>query len=428
MAVAKPAFVQRLTAHTRIGLDLEQEPDGPMVVRAVAARGPQVRWQREARLPSDGPLSDALAAFLHTLPARRWPRSDVVVALGPASVQLKRLPGVPPLADPSALNAAVRQNASRFFLRNGIPITTASLRINGPASAWGAAVERPLLDSIATGCQRTRFRLRAIVPAATVLGAALMADAQPVTGQGPAIDTLTPEGTSGPEPRQVATIRWPANAPAADMQTLTYDAGRLVDIRSSRHPTADNPNQVVRSSTSGWLNTERWPFAAAYGAAISGHREPIAWRIRATGTESVPTRRLRIATVCCALAIIAALTAPGVGALIASARATSHLHMVAASRMAAMQTADSLVQMTAALHEAAIFADQRVLMTVLLAGLATALPPRSAVVAFHADSAGGTLVALTPDASVLLTSLERVPGLTAPDSWDPLRRSRCRLR
>jgi hypothetical protein len=399
LAVGALELARRLVARTRIGLDLEHDSPGTITIRAVAARGAHVCWRREEQLSADQPLSTTLASFLRSLPGRHWPRLKVVIALGPASVQLKRLPGLPALGDPKALAALVSQNASRFFLRNGIPIATSALRVEGPGDAWGAAVEQPLLDSLGSGCLSARFRLRSVVPAAAVLGPAL------------AQNTLSTDSL---------TVVWPPGSNPATRQALTYAGGRLENLRPMRHLAPPGLEGASGTSNSDVLAALDWPYAAAYGAAIAGYREPVAWRRGALKRNHVSPTRLRIAAATCAFASIVAIASPGFSAMLAGSRATHHLRAIGAQRQATIRALDSLTQLTAALREAASFADRRHSVTTLLASLAHTLPTHSAIIAFHVDTSGGTLVALAPNASALLSSLEHVAGISEPEIVGPV--------
>jgi hypothetical protein len=419
VAVSMLARLRDLTARTRIGLDVEPASDGSTVVRAVAARGTRVRWRSETRLDADEPLAPTLAAFLRTLPGGHWPRPEVIVALGPASVQLKRLPGLPPLTDPTTLTAAIRENACRFFLRNGIPIMTSALRIDGPGDAWGAAAEQPVLESLEAACHAAQFRLRAIVPAAAVLGAVLI-QAAPRVGR-PRRGTAPPTpGTTSPAATDSTSIVWPIGSVGTATHALTYTLGRLVGVRRLRPSERKVSGDAAADLPPSMSGSDAWPFAAAFGAAAFGHREPIAWHPATPSGARASRAHTRIAVASCALAVVAAITAPGLASTVAASRATRHLHTVGIRRDQALRAADSVARATEALREAAAFADSRHALTVLLAALTDALPPRSALVAFHTDSAAGTLVALTPNASALVVSLERIPGIVAPELVGPV--------
>ena len=84
-------------------------------------------------------------------------------------------------------------------------------------------------------------------------------------------------------------------------------------------------------------------------------------------------------------------------------------------RRAASETERELARVTGALAEAAAFDAARYSPTLLLADLTAALPAGSAIVAFRADTADGSVVALAPRAAAVVRPLEKVPGLVAPE-------------
>jgi hypothetical protein len=83
---------------------------------------------------------------------------------------------------------------------------------------------------------------------------------------------------------------------------------------------------------------------------------------------------------------------------------------------------------TATLGEVAAFDGGRRSATLLLADLTRALPDSSAIAAIRVDTAGGTLVALTPRAATVLSGIERVPGIVAPEIPGPVTREAVRGR
>jgi hypothetical protein len=91
-------------------------------------------------------------------------------------------------------------------------------------------------------------------------------------------------------------------------------------------------------------------------------------------------------------------------------------------RRAASDTERELERVTQALAEAAAFDADRYSPTLLLADLTAALPQGSAVVAFTADTANGSVVALAPRAAAVVQPLEKVPGIVAPEIVGPVTR------
>src|SRR6185437_6791401 len=156
-------------------------------VSVVYAQGTAILWaETRPRMP-DEPLAETLRAVLDTVPAARphgalhrqrglpprrwtaWHRDPLTVALGPAAVQVKRLTGLPPLDDPGALTALVRENVQRFFLRNGVPLVTSSVRVASPGVAWAAAFEAPAVEELARACAAAGLGRIRIVPTVVAL-------------------------------------------------------------------------------------------------------------------------------------------------------------------------------------------------------------------------------------------------------------------
>jgi hypothetical protein len=124
----------------------------------------------------------------------------------------------------------------------------------------------------------------------------------------------------------------------------------------------------------------------------------------------------------CSIAVGLALLGPTFAARRAAAQATVALSTLAPRRHAAEAAEADLARVSAALHEVAAFDRDRHVATLLVSDLARALPVGSALVTLRADSAGGTLVALTPRAAILIERLEHVPGLASPTIVGPVTR------
>ena len=175
---------------------------------------------------------------------RPWPSRSAT------SIQLKRLPRLPSLSDSRALTSLVRENVSRFFVHNGLPLMTSALRVDAPGDAWGAAVERPLLDAVARACAIAKMRVTRIVPAATVLGYAL---AQPAVqqkdprstdpGMQPPTRAPAPDPPWPPRTTMVAAVEW-VDGPATYL--FQYDTGRLVRAAVRRDATVARLMSTLR--------------------------------------------------------------------------------------------------------------------------------------------------------------------------------------
>jgi hypothetical protein len=324
-----------------VGLAIERDR-----LRAVGVRGARVVWGVDAPITDVTQLGGALGAFLVQLPIRKFGRPRVTVALGATYAQTKRLAGLPPIGDARVLAKTVQEHAARFFLKNGVPLVTTSVRLDANGHPWGAALQKSVVDTVVSACRASRLELSGIVPA---------------------VDVAKPE---------VAAL-----APLGD---------------------------------------EAMEFAAAYGAAVMSGA--LTWRAGAAADEQAP--RWRVTTIACAagLALILAVLAPGLGARVTEHRAIAHLATIAGPAHAAQRVARDNDLVTRALGEVASFDRGRRPATLLMAALANALPEGAALLALHVDSAGGSVVAFAPRAGALLTRLETVPGLAAPEITGPVTR------
>ncbi|HSY82698.1 MAG TPA: hypothetical protein VK807_13095 [Gemmatimonadaceae bacterium] len=324
-----------------IGLAIERDR-----LRAVGVRGARVVWGVDAPITDTTQLGGALAAFLVRLPVRRFGRPRVTVALGATFAQTKRLAGLPPIGDERVLAKTVQEHAARFFLKNGIPLVTTSVRLDANGQPWGAALQKSVVDTIVSACRASRLELAGIVPA---------------------VDVAKPD--------------------VAPLASLGHEARE---------------------------------FSAAYGAAVMSGA--LTWRAGAGADEEAP--RWRVTTIACAagLALVLAVLAPGLGARVTEQRAIAHLATITRPTRAAQRVARDNDLVTRALGEVASFDRGRRPATLLMAALAKALPEGAAMLALHVDSAGGSVVAFAPRAGALLTRLETVPGLAAPEITGPVTR------
>jgi hypothetical protein len=375
----------------RIGLAVATD-----AVRGVAVHEGGVVWGGEVPADDTRTLTAVLSELLAAMPVRRWPRPAVVAAVGPAHSQLRRLTGLPPVADDRTLTRLVGQSTSRFFLRNGVPLVTTGVLRDGDGEAWGGAIEQPVVAELEAACRANGFRLAAVLPALAVLSNALEGDA----------------------------LTWCDGDVRAE---LTIAAGRLRTLRRTvvpadaiDAPAVDQPRAVTQLAETG---AEAWRFADAYGAAVASARDPLAYRpARSASATPVPAWRLAIAGAACVLSLLAALVAPSLAARQAANRATDRLSAMAVTRRAAVAAETDLGLVTGALEELAAFDRDRRSSILLLAALTRSLPKGSALVALRADSTGGTLVALAPRAALVMAALEGVPNLASPTIIGPITR------
>jgi hypothetical protein len=366
---------------------------GRHAVRAVALRRGRIIWAAE-RGRGDESLATTIQQLLTDAPLPRWPRAQVIAAVGPSYAQTKRLIGLPALSDASRLDDVVRESASRFFLRNGVPLVTA-VRLQATEPALGAAVEQPVLEAIEQACRGRRVRLVAVVPAVAVVG--LAADRQP--GE--------------------TRVTWLDGDLA---MAITMQGGAQVAVRraAARETEAAPP----LSSALDCLGPDAWRFADALGAARTQPAQVLSWR-----RDYVHARRRSISrghvVAGAAAAIIAGasvLVAPGVAARAAEHEARARLASLAMVRREVAVAERELAKLTVALREVAAFDTARYSVTRLIGDLTGALPDESALVTVRLARHTGSLVALTPRAAAVLVRLEGVRGIGAAEIVGPVTR------
>jgi hypothetical protein len=374
-------------------------------VFVVALRRGQVAWGVEAPIPPHETLADIVRASVVAVPGRRWLMPDVVVALGPSRSQTKRLAGLPPLADRRLLTHAVQAHAGRFFLKNGIPLVTSTVRpvddAGTTATGWAAAFEQPTVSAIVSACRQAGARVRAVVPAVDVVARGLV-------------------GVSD------ETLIWLDGASA---MAVSWSDGRLVGARRVGE-TARGP-ALVPVPALAVLGDAAPRFAAAYGAAIEAamvaESTTLAYRILDHDSDSDERGWSRARLVALGAAIVslaAAVAAPGVAARRAEGAGSRQLTELASRSARARATEADLARVSAALGEVAAFDSGGRSMVETLAAVARALPAGAAVMALHADSGGGSLVAVASRAggSAVLAALDRVPELVGPEIVGPVTR------
>lgn len=375
---------RRLTVGLGIGRD---------AVRAVALRGGHIAWALE-RTRGEEPLARTIEDVLADAPFPRWPRVRVIAAVGPWDAQMKRLAGLPRVSDPSRLDDVVRESASRFFLRNGLPLaTTCSPARKG--SPWGAAVEEPVLDAIEGACRARRVRLEAVIPTASVLA-------------------LTVDGATGP-----GCIAWRDGDARWDVM---IEGSELVTVRRAAASSEGAEERETPSTALRALNPDGWRFADAYGAARAGPSAPLAWRgdRRSPNARTVPGWRLAFAVTGVIVAATGFLTAPGVVARFAEHEATERLTSLARDRRDVAIAEREVNKLTRALAEVSAFDASGYSMTRMLGDLTRALPDESALVTLRLASESGSLVALTPRAASVLVKLESVRGIEGAEIVGPV--------
>jgi len=350
-------------------------------IRAVAVRGGAVAWAGEAELGDARDIGAALGELLASAPLPRWPRPPVALALGPALSQLRRITGLPQVADERLLTQVVRESAGKFFLRNGKPLATTRVRVVGYGEVWCAAFEQPLVDALAAACRAAGLTVRGIVPTVAVLHRALEGD----------------------------PLAWRDGEVRVEVER--GDDGELAAVRRTRAPASTGNDGQTPVPALARIGASAASFADAYGAALLRRGEPLALEPRQGEGAGPPPWRLPLAAAALAASLAAAAVLPVRAARQAERGALARLARVSTASAAAREADAAERRVTAALAEVAAFDHDRYAQTHLLADLNRALPVGSALLSFKVDSAGGSVVALTPSASAVLGPLERVPGV-----------------
>ena len=362
-------------------------------VRAVGVRGATVVWAVEAERTSDDDLSAAIVQLLRHATLPRWPRPVVVAAIGPAASQTKRLIGLPVTADVATMRAIIREGTPRFFLRNGIPLVTAGVRMEESGVAWAAAFDLPVVRDIEAACQTLGLRIRLIVPSIVAL----------------------------PRAVEAGRIEWTDGEVQSE---LTVADRSLVNTRRPPATSRDSLEIVatpIAIAALHSLGADSWRFADAYGATQLPDDEPLALRSSAGELDTGASRRaVRIAAVCLCLAIVAAIGTPIVARVVRAHRTARQLSAIGRRAREAEAAERDLARMSDALAEVATFEASRRSPTLILSQLARALPENAALVTVRIDTAGGTMVILAPRAATALAALDSVKSVVAPEIIGPV--------
>jgi len=364
-------------------------------LRAVGVRAGEVRWTLEAERSAEGDLASEIVTLLHHATLPRWPRPMVAVAIGPAASQTKRLTGLPMIADVTALRAVVRESASRFFLRNGVPLVVSGVRVTEPGMAWVAAFEEPIVQGVETACRTLALRVRLIAPSVVALSRGLEDDERIEWDDGAVRAELTIAGRAMTATRRVTNIVDHENPPSTQVPRVV-DALRV-------------------------LGDGGWRFADAYGATQLPSDEPLALRTMSGDLDAGVSRRsIRVAVAALCIATMAAIVAPGISSAVRIHRTGRELAALEHRRSDADRAERDLARMDAALAEVSAFDASRRSPTMLLASLAHALPETTVLVTVRIDSAGATIAILAPRAAAALAAMDSMAQVTSPEIIGPV--------
>ena len=292
---------------TRIGLAVGRE-----AVRAVMIRRHRVVWKGEMPLGPGGSeaVQAAAIALLAAAPRRRWPKPVVHAAIGPHAAQVKRVVGLPDIADADALAAIVREAAGTYFLKNGVPLLTTRVQPTGAGTAIAAALDRPYVDAVRAACRAGGWRMGPIAPTAVVLTRAFT---------GPAF-----HWNDGP-----LTIEVSRNATGA------LDAVRT---RPAREDDADATTLAPVAELAA-LGPGAARFADAFGAAAVDAREPLTLTADGFDLRAIALPRRTVTLVSAVLAMtVGAVGLSPLAAKWAGQRALARVHQLRPGRWQVIST------------------------------------------------------------------------------------------
>src|ERR1041385_3681534 len=361
---------------SRIGLALARD-----AVRAVALPRHQIVWAAEAPLEPGATLASVIESLLAAAPVRRFPRPIVSAAVGPHASQVRLVTGLPDGQDAQTLAAIIRENASLFFLKNGVPLITTDVRPADAGVALAAAIDEPYVAAVRDACAG-RWRLSCIAPTPIALVRAFE-DRSFSWMDGTVVVEVT---RSDDAIESVRTRRWCATEPVA----------------SPPHP--------VPALASFGESALR--YADAYGAAVMETPPALGLDALATGawTPSEARRRLLLPGLVIALGIASFALSP-----LAAARAAGGARARLAAvrddqKQTVLSTLNQLDRVSAILEDTRQFAESRSPITLLLGELARVLPERSVLASLELGDEQGQLVALSSNAAAVLAAVQRLPG------------------
>ena len=362
---------------TRIGLSV-----GPREVRAVCVESGVVRWHGCASLESAVRIDDALRVLFAGAP-RAVARARVSVALSPAWVQAKPLPGLPRVESRRVSNQLLGQNQQAFFLWKGGPSVLADIHTNSDGAAWGAAFDPAMLESLVRAMRTRRMTLGQIAPAVAALG------------------WLVAEGS----------CCW---SDGEGLFELRASHGELQNVQRVSSTAASDTAPLPENLRTVGEDAEQ--YLAAYAAAVAPRRLPLAWRPRPGAPRVRHSKWAARAAACVAVlgSVGFALVAPGIRAARYAAAWNAELTRSRAARAELARTQSDLRRVSETLERIETYTAGRGGITSALASLSGSLPDSTAILTIHMDSANGGFSAISPHVTDVLPALDDAEAIVAP--------------
>lgn len=313
-------------------------------------------------------------------------RRHVKVTVGPSLSQVKRLTGLPPLQDSAEQERLVREGCGRFFLHNGASLIVTGLERLGPDAAWAGVIDESVVRQVRDACEAERYSLSLVAPTVIALRYGLENCEFSDEDGGVRVEvTCDDDG-------RLATVR----RRPVDPEMREMSSWHLADALSS-------------------LGEDASLFAAAYGGAMIPRDEPLVARAgrEITITRSTSSRRIAVAALCCGLAAGMYATVPTARAFQKNVLTAGQIAAMDDQRRTAFEMENELRRVTEALSELSTFASNRRSAIHLLASIAEVLPEGSILQSVRIDGGGGTLVALTPRAALVVGPLGRMSEIAS---------------
>ena len=367
----------------RIGVEI-----GSGAVRAVLVRHGRAVDATTVHLDDDEALLPALASALRSVAPRRLRKPRVFAAIGPSASQLRQLVNLPAVGDARALREVVRGSTARFFLKNGVPLITSSVRRQEDGTAWAAALDEPPVRALAAACRAARLQLASVVPSVVAL--------KPMSSDD---DVVAIDGDVIVE--------------------LRIDAGGALQGVRRGTVSATGPDRPRLSTNVGGtlLGRVGAEYAAAYGATTINSHEPLALRagdLRPWRDTGIPRWRLVLASTGLIITTLLSLALPALYAHREAARARTRLATLGPAYRAARWTDQELAATSSALTQIASFDRSRRSAAEFVAELTDELPEDAWLQSVRVEERGGSITALAPHASAAFAALSRLRYVTAP--------------
>jgi hypothetical protein len=363
-------------------------------VRLLGLRDGVVVWAAESEWDGAVGLERAVTALLIQAPGRKWRRHLVRATIGPSRCQTRLIEGLPTLTDPRVVTALLRENVSRFFLRNGVPLVTSDAVRGAGDTWWGTAFEEPIVDALRRAGAQCRARIEIVVPTIAVI---------------PSLTDATELCWRDGNTTILARVR--------DGRLL--EAHRLAEHLEQPHSLPESIAALAALGTSGVSYLD----AFAVAREARSDRWPALVPGRVERDRPLPRWRLLTAAAALGVALLGAALAPGLRARTAAMRAERELARLTPIAGPALNEESELRKFEGAMAEyGRMRRSAERPMTRFLAQLAALLPDSAALIALRTDSAGGQLSLLGPSIAGVMARLERWPLISSPQIVGPITR------